>query len=430
MASEKQNSANARNSERSTGPNTEEGKNKSRFNAVKHGLTAKVLDVLPDEDKAEFDKRLDIFVSARPNASPEQVVLMKRIVSADWKLDRLDQAQVANVSYKMRHAARDLDAALIKNAEELGQRLIYECIDRGEAAEWRNPIVQARIQKRANDHPKCLRIELERTAQGVDWLLERWNAMRGHIRFYGFWHTHQKFEAIRLLGKRPADVCEDSEIGMIFVACNMAHIQPFELMDECLQAKFDVIGRPMFYKQVDFIAAQVREKFFKDRKGAWTWLDNFVTKQINRLTALKAELQPIADADMIGAIHAAKFDSSTAGIALTRYQADLTRQLHRSVNDLMKQRKCDEAMGDVFGPDSEPGKDSKTSDAEAVVEAKEVVSRNEPIAKVSSQKGVANLEASLDAKSGPNSSLLKVSASRNEPGGGEKGPKTDPEPSR
>ncbi len=74
---------------------------------------------------------------------------MKRIVSADWKLDRLDQAQVANISYKMRHAARDLDAALIKNAEELGQRLIYECIDRGEAAEWRNPIVQARIQKRA-----------------------------------------------------------------------------------------------------------------------------------------------------------------------------------------------------------------------------------------------------------------------------------------
>ncbi len=96
----------------------------------------------------------------------------------------------------------------------------------------------------------------------------------------------------------------------------------------------------------------------------------------------------------------------------------------------MKQRKCDEAMGDVFGPDSEAATESKTPDAEAVVKAEEVVSRNEPIAKVSSQKGFANLEASLDAKSGPNSSLLKVSASRNEPGGGEKGAKRDPEPSR
>ncbi len=186
----------------------------------------------------------------------------------DWKLDRLDQAQVANISYKMRHAARDLDAALVKNAEELGQRLIFEPIDRGDAPEWRNPVVQERIQRRENDHPKCLRIELERTAQGVDWLLERWNAMRGQLLFYSYWHIHQQFEAIRLLGKRPADVCEDSEIGMIFVACNMAHIQPpMELMDECLHGcKFDVIGRPMFYKQVELICAQVREtQFFKDR---------------------------------------------------------------------------------------------------------------------------------------------------------------------
>ncbi len=56
MASDKQNAANRRNSDKSTGPQTDEGKNKSKFNAVKHGLTAaKLIDVLPDEDsKAEF----------------------------------------------------------------------------------------------------------------------------------------------------------------------------------------------------------------------------------------------------------------------------------------------------------------------------------------------------------------------------------------
>ncbi len=82
MASEKQNAANRVNSDKSTGPQTEEGKNKSRFNAVKHGLTAKLIDVLPDaEDKAEFDKppRISSISALRPNASPEQVVLMKRI---------------------------------------------------------------------------------------------------------------------------------------------------------------------------------------------------------------------------------------------------------------------------------------------------------------------------------------------------------------
>ncbi len=217
MASDKQNAANRRNSDKSTGPQTEEGKNKSRFNAVKHGLTAKLIDVLPDEDKAEFDKRLDIFVSARPNASPEQVVLMKRIVSADWKLDRLDQAQVANISYKMRHAARDIAAALIKNAEELGQRLIYECIDRGEAAEWRNPIVQARIQKRANDHPNMFAGRARNAPRrSVDWLLERWNAMRGHIRFYGFWHTSSEVRGDPTARQTLPPTCAKIlEIGMI-----------------------------------------------------------------------------------------------------------------------------------------------------------------------------------------------------------------------
>jgi hypothetical protein len=430
MSSEKRNAANARNSQHSSGPKTDEGKNNSRFNAVKHGLTAKLLEVLPDEDQGEYDNRIDLFLSGRPNASPEQVVLMKRIVSADWKLDRLDQAQVATITHKMRHAAQNLDTALMKNAEEIGQRLIYECIDRGESAEWRNPIVQERIQRRANDHPKCLRIELERTAQGVDWLLERWDAMRGHLRFYSYWHTHQKFEAIRLLGKRPADVCEDAEIGTIFVACNMIHIQPFELLDECLQAKFDVIGRPMFYKQLDQIVAEVHKRCFKDSEGAWDWLDAFVTKQIDRLTALKAELQPIADADMLGAIHAAKFDASPSGIALTRYQADLTRQLHRSVNDLMKQRKCDATLEDGFDGALGVVVDTKTPVVEAVVEVKEVVSRNEPIAEVPVRKEVAPKAPLLDVKADPNSSFINVSASRNEPEADAKGPKRDPGPSR
>ena len=48
--------ANRENAKKSTGPNTEDGKNRSRFNALKHGLTGAGI-VLPAEMQAEVKRR-------------------------------------------------------------------------------------------------------------------------------------------------------------------------------------------------------------------------------------------------------------------------------------------------------------------------------------------------------------------------------------
>jgi hypothetical protein len=49
---------NRRNAQKSTEPRTPEGKNRSRFNALKHGMTAKTL-VLPDEDADVLQMRVE-----------------------------------------------------------------------------------------------------------------------------------------------------------------------------------------------------------------------------------------------------------------------------------------------------------------------------------------------------------------------------------
>ena len=55
MLSEKQLKANQANAKKSTGPKTTTGKQRSRLNAVRHGLTGQVV-VLPSEDMEAFNK--------------------------------------------------------------------------------------------------------------------------------------------------------------------------------------------------------------------------------------------------------------------------------------------------------------------------------------------------------------------------------------
>ncbi|MGE3855189.1 MAG: hypothetical protein AB7K09_25885, partial [Planctomycetota bacterium] len=81
--------ANRRNAQRSTGPRTAAGKERSSRNGWRHGLTATNV-VAPDEDAAAFDHyRLDMRLSLQPANSMEED-LVERIVVTGWKRRRLE----------------------------------------------------------------------------------------------------------------------------------------------------------------------------------------------------------------------------------------------------------------------------------------------------------------------------------------------------
>ena len=87
MSSFRQIAANGRNAQLSTGPVTEDGKRRSRQNAVRHGLTAEtVVDALEDaEDYAAFEMAVSADFDAQSAVERELVL---RLASLLWRLRR------------------------------------------------------------------------------------------------------------------------------------------------------------------------------------------------------------------------------------------------------------------------------------------------------------------------------------------------------
>jgi hypothetical protein len=94
MTSAAQAAANRRNSQKSTGPKTEEGKAASAMNALKHGMCAQT-PLLPGEDAEAFgDIRADLHARYRPRGRLE-VRLVDRMAVLAWRLQRAEWAEIS-----------------------------------------------------------------------------------------------------------------------------------------------------------------------------------------------------------------------------------------------------------------------------------------------------------------------------------------------
>jgi hypothetical protein len=105
MATQAQINANRSNARKSTGPRTEEGKQRSSQNALKHGLLARDA-VLPGEDPADFDRQLsDLEDTIEPKNALESA-LVRQIADADWRLRRLTRLETGFLADAMDNTRR------------------------------------------------------------------------------------------------------------------------------------------------------------------------------------------------------------------------------------------------------------------------------------------------------------------------------------
>jgi len=106
MATQAQILANRRNSEKSTGPRTAEGKATVAKNATKHGLFAR-MDVVISENQADFDAFRDDMLAELAPAGTMESILAARIVSLTWRLQRAERMQNELIDVKIRREIND-----------------------------------------------------------------------------------------------------------------------------------------------------------------------------------------------------------------------------------------------------------------------------------------------------------------------------------
>jgi hypothetical protein len=80
--------ANRRNAQQSTGPRTEAGKKASSLNALRHGLTSRVV-VLPSEDLDAYKKFCDEYLASLDPATFAERQCAQTIIDTQWRLNRV-----------------------------------------------------------------------------------------------------------------------------------------------------------------------------------------------------------------------------------------------------------------------------------------------------------------------------------------------------
>jgi hypothetical protein len=106
MATERQKRANRLNARRSTGPRTEAGKDRSRFNALKHGLAAQS-PVLPHENAAAFHEMRAALIAHYDPANMQELQLIDHIAHAQLRMERSRRFENGMFDLQLRHTKRE-----------------------------------------------------------------------------------------------------------------------------------------------------------------------------------------------------------------------------------------------------------------------------------------------------------------------------------
>jgi hypothetical protein len=78
---------NRSNAQKSTGPRTEAGKQRSKLNALRHGLTGQTI-VLPTEDHSAYERHSQSFLNQYHPKDATETKLVQSLIDTSWRMNR------------------------------------------------------------------------------------------------------------------------------------------------------------------------------------------------------------------------------------------------------------------------------------------------------------------------------------------------------
>ncbi len=100
--------ANRANSRLSTGPRTPAGKQRSRLNALRHGLTGQTI-VLPAEDLAAYQRHAQAFLDEYHPQGATETQLVQSLIDLAWRLNRVAAAETNLLTLGLTEHAGQID---------------------------------------------------------------------------------------------------------------------------------------------------------------------------------------------------------------------------------------------------------------------------------------------------------------------------------
>ena len=180
MTSQAKIEANKRNSLKSTGPNTPEGRSKSSMNALKHGMRSKRLAFLREDSFAFENRRQKWMASANPDDDAGEF-LVHQYVCLSFELDQVERAHLEHFTSLIENA----DESELDAVHDLGKRLLFD--PTGPTPLYGNP-PDARRKRTTSSNglpvdpndPALFARKAESSEVGCRWLRERWEELRAN----------------------------------------------------------------------------------------------------------------------------------------------------------------------------------------------------------------------------------------------------------
>ena len=318
------------------------------LNSVRHGLRSKLIStqlILPGESKSEFQRLLeDVRASLRPRDKVEEL-MARGTVRLSWNLTRIETSRDERLATRAKEAVgREKD-----EVEKLGV-ILFRDRHGPLALQGIEKFVQGQERTSGSDNvddpdrPAKVLKTLESTALGCRFLLEQWKSIAERVNKNQRVQSHDRFRAIRLLGRDRLDALEDSRVALIFLACFALHPGRRPAYAD-LRDELNVRSFPRVVERIRIQWPDVLDT--NDTPRARFLLTELISGAMARLTAKLEAHEDHADEHAANRDIQARYDATPQGEQMQRAELRFQGAFKRSIAAFQQYRKEKRNAGEL-----------------------------------------------------------------------------------